>query len=694
MERLAIVYIRQSSPRQVQENRESTARQYALADYAIALGWLRERILVIDDDQGQSSQQRVEDRLGFQRVLAEVTMDHVGIVLGLEMSRLARSDKDWHHLLEVCGVFGTLLADQDGVYDAVDPNDRLLLGLKGTISAVELHTMRNRLEKGKLSKAQRGELFTEVPSGYVKLPSEQLVLDPDEQVRSVVALVFAKFEELGTGVKVFRYLLRHDIRLGIRPHGGPNRGQVEWRRASLGTLYGMLHNPIYAGTYAYGRYPVDPKRKHAGRSKRGRRLVPMAQWKVVRHGRLPAYITWEQYLQNQKLLRQNQSRWDTPGTARPGAGLLGGLVFCGNCGTRLNVNCKTPDSARYDCVRHYGHGLERTCHGLRAGVLDALVTQQVLRAMEPAALELSMQASEEVQRERERLALHWKQQLERARHEARKAERCYRAVDPENRLVARTLEQQWEQGLCQERQLEEEYDRFLRQTPLQVTAEERDQIRALAADIPALWEAPTTTAADRKEIIRALIQRVQVCVQGNTEVVDVTIHWAGAYVSQHQILRPVAGYSQLRDFDRLVHRVGELKELGHTAAQIAARLNQEGFRPAGGKRSLFNDTMVRQLLSRWGLSGERNEEAELRSDEWWLSDLARKLGVRISLLRRWTYRGWVHCRRTPRRGCYILWADREELDRFGQLRDYAAAHPNSPYPKEITVPKKRSGSCR
>jgi DNA invertase Pin-like site-specific DNA recombinase len=689
LERLAVVYIRQSSPRQVQENRESTARQYALVDYAMALGWSRERTLVIDADQGQSSQQRIEDRPGFQRILTEVTMDHVGIVFGLEMSRLARSDKDWHQLLEVCGVFRTLLADQDGVYDAADPNDRLLLGLKGTISAVELHTLRNRLEKGRLSKAQRGELFLDVPTGYVKLSRDEVGLDPDEQVRSVVALVFAKFNELGTGRKVLRYLLRNDICLGIRAHDGPNRGQVEWRRPCVGTIYGMLHNPIYAGTYAYGRGPVDPKRKLAGRRSRSRKLVPASQWKVVRHGDLPAYITWEQYLQNQERLRQNRSRWDTPGTVRPGAGLLCGLVFCAKCGTRLRVNYKVPWSARYDCVRHHTHCLERTCHGIRAATLDALVTQQVLRALEPAALELSIQASGEVQRERDRLALHWKQQLERARHEAHKAERHYRAVDPENRLVARSLEQQWEQALRQIRQLEEEYDRFLQHTPPQVTAKERERIRALAADIPALWASPATTTADRKEIIRAVIERVQVRVQGNTEMVDVTIHWAGTFVSQHQIVRPVAGYRQLRDMDRLVHRLGELRDLGLKAREIAARLNQEGFRPAGSRRSVFNNTMVYQLLSRWGLCGERNEEVELGPDEWWLSDLARKLGVCMTLLRRWACRGWAHYRRTPRRRCYILWADGKELDRLGQMRDYANAHPNSQYPQEITVPKKR-----
>jgi len=274
------------------------------------------------------------------------------------MSRLARSDKDCHHLIEVCGIFGTLVADQDGVYDAADPNDLLLLGLKGMLSSVELHTMRNRLEKGKLSKAERGELFLDVPVGYVKLLSGMLALDPDEQVRMVVALIFDKFEELGSARAVFRYLLQHGIRLGIRPHDGPQRGQLEWRRPSLATLYRMLHHPYYAGTYAYGRCQTDPKRKHMEGPRRGRRLVPMEQWKVVRHDHVPAYITWERYLRNQERLRQNCSGWETSGAPRTGAALLGGLVVCGRCGTRMEVRYTGAQPGRYDCGRHLKHGCE------------------------------------------------------------------------------------------------------------------------------------------------------------------------------------------------------------------------------------------------------------------------------------------------------------------------------------------------
>jgi DNA invertase Pin-like site-specific DNA recombinase len=262
LEKLAIVYVRQSSPKQVMEHRESRERQYALANNARTLGWPTERVLIIDEDQGHSGTQ-ADNRVGFQRLLSEVTMEHVGVVLGLEMSRLARSSKDWHHLFELCGIFGTLLADDDGVYSPNDPNDRLLLGLKGIISEVELQTMRNRLERGRLNKAQRGELFFSVPMGYVILPTGEVAFDPDEQARSVVHLVFDKFEELGSARAVCLWFAQQGIKLPMRSHRGTRKGQIEWQRPLLCTINRTLHHPIYAGAYAYGRRPKTCQRSQA-----------------------------------------------------------------------------------------------------------------------------------------------------------------------------------------------------------------------------------------------------------------------------------------------------------------------------------------------------------------------------------------------------------------------------------------------
>lgn len=687
-QRLAIVSVRQSSPQQILENRESTARQYALADDAVALGWPRDRVLVIDEDQGQSGA-HAEHRRGFQRLLAEVTMDHVGIIFGLEMSRLARSSKDWHHLLEVCGLFGTLLADQDGVYDPGDPNDRLLLGLTGIMSEVELHTMRNRLERGRMNKAQRGEMFHGVPMGYMIQPSGEVELDPDEQGRTVVQMVFEKFDELGSLYSLFHYLVRQGIRLPVRGRQGARRGQLDWRRPSLPTLSQVLHHPIYAGAYAYGRRPTDPKHKPGPRGRRGKRWVPIDEWKVLIRDRLPAYITWDHYLKNLERLKQNRTGSETLGAPRDGVALLPGLITCGTCGRRMQVSYRTKHKAYYSCARHLIEATEQTCYGMKADVIDTLVSRQVLRALEPAALELSLQARHDVERDRERLAKHWQQRLQRARYDAELAERRYQAVDPENRLVAASLEKRWEETLREERQLNDEHDRFARETPPGLSKDELARITVLASDLPTLWHAPGTTNADRQEVIRCLVDRVIVHVERDSEHVNATIQWSGGYVSHHEVVRPVATYAQLRDGDRLMERVVELRRDGGTAATIAATLNVEGFSPPK-RRGPFTKPVVWQLLVRRGLIGnERTHGDPLGPDEWWLVDLACALQTSPLKLRDWIVRGWVTARQTPVQGYWIAWADEAELQRLRELR--ARSHRGvTSYPLELTTPR-RSG---
>src|SRR5215471_4435638 len=465
---LAIVYVRQSGTQQIFDHQESRERQYALADYAAALGWPRERIVVIDDDQGRSGR-TVEQRPGFQRLLAEVTSGHGGIVLGLGSSRLSRSSKDWYHLLEVCAVCGTLLADQDGTYDANDSNDRLVLGLKGTMSEVGLTTLRNRLERGKLHKAERGELILTVPCGYLKLPHGEVILDPGEQVRAVVQLVFAKFAELGSFGKVYRYLRQHKIHVGCRVRQGPRRGELLWRPVSRSLLAQMLHHPIYAGAYSHGRRRVDPRRAAASGGKVRMPYVPMAEWQVLKRDCLPAYLTWETYLANQQRLRENRSWPEAPGVPRPGTALLAGLLVCGAWGRRTHAGYRTKARPYYECTRRKLEG--SGCCGLGAAAIDDLVGAQVLRALEPAALELSLHALQNIHQGRQR--------LERAAQEARRAERQYQAVEPENRLVARTLEQRWEESLRAQRALQEEYDRFLLEQTPQLSVAEKARIQAL-----------------------------------------------------------------------------------------------------------------------------------------------------------------------------------------------------------------------
>jgi DNA invertase Pin-like site-specific DNA recombinase len=674
--------VRQSSPHQVLEHRESRERQYALADLAVALGWPKQRVLVIDDDQGQSGRTS-KDRPGFQRLVAEVTLGHVGLVLGLEASRLARSSQDWHQLFELCAAFGTLLADEDGVYDARDPNDRLILGLKGMMSEAELLTMRNRLDRGKLHKAQRGELFMDVPLGYVKLPGGGVDLDPDEQARDVVRLILAKFEELGSAWAVFRYLVEHNIRVGQRLRAGARRGQLEWRRLSIAGVRNLLHHPIYAGAYVYGRRRRDPRRQAQGRGRCRGVWVPQDQWQVLLRDRLPAYISWERYMENQERLRRNRSAPLASGTPRSGSALLTGLVVCGGCGHCLRASYRAGGPASYHCVQHLVKGTQQTCHGMSAAPLDELVAAEVLRAAEPAALELSLRAVADVRQERERLERHWQQQLQRARQAAERVERQYQAAEPEDRLVARTLERRWEEALVAEARLREEYDRFAQQQPTPVGAAERGRIEQLAEDIPALWQA--SGPAERKEVIRCLVERVVVQVRPQSNRVGVTIHWHGGHTSAHQVVRPVRTYEQMDDYADLLVRIRELRQGDYSSASIAAQLNAEGFRPP--QRGPFDGEMVRQLLSRAGLASAPTGAEPLEPGEWWLGALGREVGVPSGKLRDWILRGWLRGRQTPVQGLWIAWADGDELQRLKRLQAHSARGVKS-YPKELTTPKK------
>jgi DNA invertase Pin-like site-specific DNA recombinase len=687
LDRLAVVYIRQSSPQQVLDHRESRARQYALADYAQQLGWPRDRVLVIDEDQGQTATS-ADKRNGFQRLLTEVTLQHVGLILGLEMSRLCRSNRDWAYLSDVCGVFDTLLGDQDGIYDPNDVNDRMVLGLKGIISEMELTMMRNRLERGRQHKAARGELFQNVPIGYVKLSNNQVALDPDDQVRAVVRLVFDKYDELGTVHALWHYLLRHDIHLGIRLQAGPRRGQLEWRRPRSTTLYAMLHHPMYAGAYVFGRRRRQRRRAGAAAAGPVLRHLPPAEWQVLLRDRVPAYITWERYEANRQRLRQHRSSPDSPGSVRGGAALLSGLLVCGHCGCRLRVSYKNGRKIYYYCGRHRHDPGHTPCPGMGAGPVDARVAEEVLRALEPAALALSLQALHDLAEERRRLDRHWQQRLLRARYDTERAERQYHSVEPENRLVARTLEQRWEEALHAQRQLQEDYDRFVQAQPPQLTEAERTRVQALAADIPALWHAPQTTRADRKEMIRCVVDKVVVTRAPADAAVGIAIHWKGGQLTRHTCRCRLHSYADLPDGEELRRRVLYWRQRGCTAAAIADKLTAEGFRPPR-RGDRFTVQMALDLLHACGLGGEQHQKDLLGRYEWRAPELARQVGIGRKRLNVWIQRGWVHARRTPIYKHWLIWADAREVRRLRKLAAAIQAAAGGRPDPALTKPNKR-----
>lgn len=413
LQRSAIVSIRQSTPQQVLEHRASADRQYGLVHRAAALGWPPDGVEVVHEDQGRSGQ-TVEGRLGFQYVLAEISLDHVGIIFGLEMSHLARSNKDWHQLLELCAICRTLLADQDGLYDPTDYNDRLLLGLKGTMSEAELHVLRSRMYQGLVNKARRGAVFNHPPAGYIKLPTGAFALDPDEQVQSVIRLLFDQFERQGRINGLLHYRVKQNIRMPLRPHHGPGRGQLEWQRPNRVTLQNLLHHPMYAGYYRWGHRACDPRRKVGGRPGTGRTVRAPQECLVLLEGHCPAYITAERFWANQQRLEANRAA--SLGGVRHGPSLLAGLLVCARCGRRLLVNYTNAGRGlRYRCVRSRIDYGEPLCPSLSGQRLDALISTQVLNVLQPAALELHLAAAADLAQERRRLHQHWQQQLERAR---------------------------------------------------------------------------------------------------------------------------------------------------------------------------------------------------------------------------------------------------------------------------------------
>jgi transposase-like protein len=417
--------------------------------------------------------------------------------------------------------------------------------------------------------------------------------------------------------------------------------------------------------------------------------VPPEELAVLLPGRLPAYIGWEQYLTNLRRLEQNRSLHDTQGVPKRGEALLPGLVVCGKCGHRMTTRYKTDKKPSYYCGEYPRLALDEPCGCIAATTLDDLVAREVLRALEPAALELSLRAIEDAEHERRRLHDQWRQTLERARQDAERAERQYHTVDPENRLVARTLEARWEDALKKQRQAEEDYHRFLARLPATLSGADRQRIQALSGSVAALWHAPGTSAQDRKQIVRCVVERVTVVADRATELNEVTIVWHGGVTTHHQVARPVGRYEQLKDFRRLTDRIKQLHQEGLHLAQIAARLNSEGFVPPR-RRGAFTAGTIGSLVRDLGLVGELFRDDLVGQDEWWIPDLARKLGVIAQKVHYWVKQGWVHSRRTPSGKHLIVWADKDEIRRLRQLAGrknswIAARHP------ELVIPKDRPG---
>lgn len=666
--RLACVYVRQSTLKQVERNRESQVNQYQLVERAELLGWARERIRVIDADLGVSGKSS-ENRTGFKELVAEVSLGHVGIIFGYEVSRLARNNGDWYHLLDLAAVFGTLIADTDGIYDPKLYNDRLLLGLKGTMSEAELHLIRNRLDAGRLSQVHRGEFRQMLPTGLLRLDDGSVVKDPDEGIRHAIELVFHTFDEHGSCRQVVRVLRQAGVLLPRRQTGGMYRGQLLWKAASEAAIYEMLQNPAYAGAFVYGRRPTDPTRQMASNRPIQVRK-PQEEWIQLKQEVYPAYISWEQYLRNQDRLKSNardMTRRDErlPGAqGAPGQGeaLLQGLVVCGVCGYHLHVAYrKTP---RYCCAEENKRMRGPKCISVLAPPLDELVTRAFFDALRPAQLDALDAVLADQAAEYRRLLQHWEERVKRARYAAQLAQRQYSTVDPENRLVAASLEQRWEAALRELAETEEAHTRqanALRPLPLSVPL--REQFRHISETLPALWKTGQITPAQQKALLRTLIQQVVVRWETSDTVVVYLVWISGYYTTLHFVSK-IHRTQDLTEYETLKERIHNLWSAGMKDQEIAAQVTLEGFHSARSAQVSVASIYKIRLRYHWQRTPEDSKRF-VHGEPGYLS--VRDLAVRLSCDAYWIHRQIetgridpVYLKRGSPRNAYLI-QDHPEL---------------------------------
>lgn len=584
LSRRVLIYIRQSTMIQVIEHRQSTERQYNLGTLAQQMGWHGTQVEVIDEDLAHSGESAAA-RTGFQRLVAEVSLGKVGAIFSLEVSRFSRSSADWHRLLDLCALFDTLIVDDDGVYDPNDFNDRLILGMKGTMSDAERHVMRLRLQGGKLHKAKKGELVFTPPTGYMFDDKGTLILDPDEQVGKSFRLLFERFRLGGSSTAVVRYFNEHGLQFPARVahKGGPD--ELRWQLLTRSRTLSVLRNPFYAGVYAYGRRK-ERRRLVDGVIRKGRQtVVPQNEWHVLHRDAHAGYISWDEYIENLKRLDENAARMAAlhrKGTPREGEALLQGLILCGRCGRRMHTMYPSTWAAGYECPRNMT--VQRRCWATAARRIDEKVAAIFLEAVAPPEIDLSLAVLKEVERQGTEVDQQWKLRMERARYEAGRAERHYKAVEPENRLVARSLETQWNQKLEELAQVEREYEDARQGRKLVFDADDRRAVMALAKDVTKVWSAPTTTAAERKQLLRLVIEDVVLApVDVPTRLTKITILWKTGATTETLVPRPDRIEAATTPAPVLA-AIRELAAERLTDDQVASALNLRGVKPARCQR--------------------------------------------------------------------------------------------------------------
>ena len=638
LRRSAYVYIRQSSATQVLVNRESTQRQYQLTERAAQLGWSKTQIKVIDEDLAHTGSGLVT-RHGFAQMIQEVALGQVGLILCLEASRIARNNVEWYRLLELCGVTDTLIGDLDGLYHPGLFNDRLLLGLKGTMAEAELHVLRTRLNGAIRNKAKRGELRRGLPVGLLWGEGEgEVVFHPDQAVTGAIRTVFEKFAELGSARQVWLWF--HSEGLSF-PHECPS-GQILWVKPTYIAVHTVLSNPVYAGAYAYGKSRSERYVDETGRVRKRVRLLPQEQWAVLIRAHHPGFIDWATFEMNQARMASNYhpAPEQAAGAVREGSALLQGLATCGRCGRHLRVYYQGKNSTPgYYCANNQAlNGRGTWCLRVGGVRVDQAVVETFLEAISPAGLEAAITAQSLGEAEDQSALKQFRLQVERARYEAERAERRFRSVEPENRLVARTLETEWESQLQDQRTLEAELARKEQERRLQLTDTQREQIRALGSDLKRVWDAPTTTARDRKELLRSLLEEVKINVLTDEGKAHLVLCWKTSAVSELDVVWRVPRPAPIRTDEETLELMRRLA-VHHPDTVIAAVLNRQGRQTARGES--FTANRVASLRRHWNIPCFQAPATPLEGELLSVQAAADQLGVAASTLLRWLNDGFV-----------------------------------------------------
>ncbi len=646
LRRKAYLYIRQSTMRQVMEHQESTERQYALGQRAVALGWPSESTVVIDEDLGQSGANG--GRQGFERLVREVGMGRAGIVLSLEVSRLARNSSDWHRLLEICAVTDTLILDEDGVYDPAHFNDRLLLGLKGTMSEAELHVIRSRLQGGLLNKARRGELEIRQPIGFVYDEQGRIVLDPDKQIQESIRYLFTTFRRVGTVFKTVRVFRDEGLKFPQRVYHGPRKGEVVWGELKVSRVAYILHNPRYAGAYVYGR------RTQKRRDAQGRpvmKWLSREEWHTLIKDFHEGYISWEEYEENLKRLEANRQSGEGYNRCAPreGPALLQGFVMCGVCGKPMRVRYRHSQgrlSPQYQCKGWDEKVAGPLCQSVPGDAVDQAVGSLLVEVMNPVALDVALSVQEELeQRQVEADKLRYRQ-VERARHEAELARRRYMRVDPDNRLVADALEADWNGRLRDLREAEEQYENK-RQEDREVLDEQmREKIRELATDFPRLWNDPRVPQRERKRMARLVLE--DVTLKRASDGIQVHVRFKAGATRTLCLPRPLCSWEQWTTDAEVVAEIDHLLD-HYTNKHVASILNAKGLSSGTGKS--FDARRISKIRRAYGLKSryERLRETGMLTRE----ELAAKQGVHRMTITKWREKGRIKAHLADDQGQYL-----------------------------------------